>query len=84
MRPAAVREASEGKAPTIDRQVAKLRANLAGAAARRDTAIAAGVLWLSGMVWLAVSAQYPWFGGLQMLAAIVLYVRLKSGKPRSE
>ncbi|HXP64897.1 MAG TPA: ubiquinone biosynthesis regulatory protein kinase UbiB, partial [Steroidobacteraceae bacterium] len=73
----AVREASEGNVPTIDRQVARLRANLLDAAARRDTAIAAAVLWLSGLVWLAVSSQILWFGGLQMLAAIVLYVRLK-------
>jgi ubiquinone biosynthesis protein len=80
----AVREAAEGNMPTIDRQVAKLRANLLGAAARRDVAIAAAVLWLSGLVWLAVSSQYPWFGGLQMLAAIVLYVRLKSSRPRLE
>jgi ubiquinone biosynthesis protein len=80
----AVREAAEGNMPTIDRQVARLRANLANAAARRDTAIAAGVLWLSGLLWLAVSSQYPWFGGLQMLAAIVLYVRLKLRRPRSE
>ena len=80
----AVREASEGNVPTIDRQVARLRANLLDAAARRDTAIAAAVLWLSGLVWLAVSTQILWFGGLQMLAAIVLYVRLKLRRPRLE
>jgi ubiquinone biosynthesis protein len=80
----AVREASEGNAPGIDRQVAGLRASLANAAARRDTAIAAGVLWLSGLVWLAVSSQILWFGGLQMLAAIVLYIRLKLSRPRRE
>jgi ubiquinone biosynthesis protein len=80
----AVRDASEGNMPTIDRQVARLRANLQNAAARRDTAIAAAVLWLSGLIWLAVSSQYPWFGGLQMLAAIVLYVRLKMRRPRLE
>jgi ubiquinone biosynthesis protein len=80
----AVREAAEGKAPGIDRQVARLRATLSDAAAHRDTAIAAGVLWLSGLVWLAVSAQYPWFGGLQMLAAIVLYARLRLRRPRRE
>jgi ubiquinone biosynthesis protein len=79
-----VRETAEGNMPNIERQVARLRDNLSNAAARRDTAIAAGVLWLSGLVWLAVSRQYPWFGGLQMLAAIVLYVRLKVRKPRRE
>jgi ubiquinone biosynthesis protein len=80
----AVRDSAEGNAPTIDRQVARLRASLSNAAARRDTAIAAGVLWLSGLVWLAVSSQIVWFGGLQMLAAIVLYVRLKLSRPRPE
>jgi ubiquinone biosynthesis protein len=80
----AVREASEGKAPAIDRQVARLRAQMLAAAARRDLCIAAGVLWLSGLIWMAVNAQYPWFGGLQMLAAIVLFVRLRLHRPRIE
>ena len=33
---------------------------------------------------LALSARYPWFGGLQMLAAIVLFLRFKRAKPRIE
>ena len=64
--------------------MARLRAELRSAAARRDLGLAAGVPWLSGLIWLALGSQYPWFGGLQMLAAIVLFVRLKRAGPRIE
>jgi len=80
----AVREAAEGTAPTVEAGLAQLRAEMRGAAARRDTAIAAGVLWLSGLIWLAQTTQYRWFGGLQMIAAILLFVRLRSTRPRIE
>jgi len=79
----AVREAAEGTAPSVEAGLAQLRAEMRGAAARRDTAIAAGVLWLSGLIWLAQTTQYRWFGGLQMIAAILLFVRLRS-RPRIE
>jgi hypothetical protein len=79
----AVREAAEGSAPSVEARLAQLRAEMRGAAARRDTAIAAGVLWLSGLIWLAQTTQYRWFGGLQMIAAILLFVRLRS-RPRIE
>jgi hypothetical protein len=45
------------------------------AAARRDLWLAAGVLWLSGLIWLALVTQYRWFGALQMFAAILLFLR---------
>jgi ubiquinone biosynthesis protein len=79
----AVREAAEGTAPSAIR-MAQLRAEIRSAAARRDTAIAAGVLWLSGLIWLAQTTQYRWFGGLQMIAAILLFVRLRSKRLRIE
>jgi ubiquinone biosynthesis protein len=79
----AVREAAEGTAPSAIR-AAELRAEIRSAAARRDTAIAAGVLWLSGLIWLAQTTQYRWFGGLQMIAAILLFVRLRSKRLRIE
>jgi ubiquinone biosynthesis protein len=78
----AVREAAEGTAPAVDQEVARLRAELRVAARRRDLAMLAGVLWLSGLIWLALTTQYRWFGGLQMLAAILLFVRLKAGRLR--
>jgi ubiquinone biosynthesis protein len=79
----AVRDAAEGTVPAVDAGVAQLRVELRFAAARRDTAIAAGVLWLSGLIWLVLSTQYRWFGGVQMLAAIFLFVRLRSSGLRA-
>jgi ubiquinone biosynthesis protein len=79
---AAVREAAEGTPPAVDTGMAQLRAELRWAASRRDTAIAAGVLWLAGLIWLALTTQYRWFGGVQMIAAILLFVRLRSSRPR--
>jgi ubiquinone biosynthesis protein len=72
-----IREAAEGTGPAAERQLAQLRAEMRVAAARRDLGVAAGVLWLSGLVWLALLTQYRWFGAAQMLAAIVLFLRLR-------
>jgi ubiquinone biosynthesis protein len=80
----AVREAAEGTAPSVDAGLAELRAEMRRKASRRDTAIAAGVLWLSGLIWLAQTTQYRWFGGLQMIAAILLFVRFKATRLRIE
>jgi ubiquinone biosynthesis protein len=80
----AVREAAEGSAPSVEAGLAELRAEMRWTAWRRDTAIAAGVLWLSGLIWLAQTTQYRWFGGLQMIAAILLFVRFKATRPRIE
>jgi ubiquinone biosynthesis protein len=72
-----IREAAEGTAPALDREVAKLRAEMRAAAARRDLWWVAGVLWLSGLIWLAQTAQFRWFGAAQMFAAILLFLRLR-------
>jgi ubiquinone biosynthesis protein len=78
-----IREAAEGTAPAVDRELARLRAEMRAAAARRDLSLAAGVLWLSGLIWLAQPPQYRWFGAAQMIAAIVLFlkVRLRTREP---
>jgi ubiquinone biosynthesis protein len=80
----AVREAAEGTAPSVEAGLAEMRAEMRLAASRRDKAIAAGVLWLSGLIWLAQTTQYRWFGGLQMIAAILLFVRFKATRLRIE
>jgi ubiquinone biosynthesis protein len=72
-----VREAAEGTAPAVDRELSLLRAEMRAAAARRDLWLAAGVLWLSGLIWLAQPPQYRWFGAAQMFAAIVVFLRLR-------
>jgi ubiquinone biosynthesis protein len=71
----AVREASEGR---LRLQVeycgmAELRRELDRSALRRDLALAAGALWLSGSVWLALGAHYRWFGWVQWGAALALF-----------
>jgi ubiquinone biosynthesis protein len=81
---AAVREAADGSAPALDKELSRLRASMRLSALRRDLWIAAGVLWLSGLIWLAQTQQYRWFGGLQMIAAILLFVRLQLSRPRIE
>jgi ubiquinone biosynthesis protein len=81
----AVREAAEGPAVTPESLgLAELRGQMRRFGLRRETAIAAGVLWLSGLVWLAQATRYEWLGWLQMFAAIVLFVRLRSSKLRAE
>jgi ubiquinone biosynthesis protein len=80
----AVREAAEGTAPAVAVRMAELRVEIRLSAARRDTSIAAGALWLSGLIWLVQTTQYRWFGGLQMIAAIFLFVRLRSSRPGIE
>jgi ubiquinone biosynthesis protein len=72
-----IRGAAEGTAPSVDRELAGLRAEIRAAASRRDLWLAAGVLWLSGLIWLAQPPQYRWFGAAQMIAAIVLFLRLR-------
>ena len=73
----ATREAAEGTGPAVDRELAGLRAEMHAAAVRRDLWLAAGVLWLSGLIWLALVTQYRWFGAAQMIAAILLFLRLR-------
>jgi ubiquinone biosynthesis protein len=72
-----IREAAGGTAPAVDRELAQLRAEMRTAALRRDLWLAAGVLWLSGLIWLAQTEQYRWFGAAQMIAAIILFLRLR-------
>jgi ubiquinone biosynthesis protein len=49
---------------------------------RRDVTIAAAVLWVCGLVWLAFSAQILWLGWVQMIAAIALFVCSRDSRSR--
>jgi ubiquinone biosynthesis protein len=77
-----IREAADGTGPAVDRELALLRAQLHATALRRDLWLAAGVMWLSGLIWLALATQYRWFGAAQMLAAILLFLRLSFIRPQ--
>jgi ubiquinone biosynthesis protein len=71
-----IREAAEGHAPVIEPAgLAQMREELRTARVRRERLVIAGVLWLSGLIWLGLAAPYPWLGWMQMLAAIVVMVR---------
>ena len=48
---------------------------------RRDTVLAAAVLWLSGLVWLGLNIRHPWLGWAQMLAAVFLLVSHLARRP---
>jgi len=78
----AVREASEDRFRwrVQNAGIAELRRELRHTATRRDVALGASVLWLSGLLWLAAAAHYRWFGWLQLgaaLAALAWYRSLK-------
>jgi ubiquinone biosynthesis protein len=73
----AVRDAAEGRLAfqVESAGLQRLRTELRRANGRRDVALAAGVLWLSGLIWVAIVARYQWFGWTQMGAAMVLVIR---------
>ena len=78
----AVREAAEGRfrLNVENSGGLALREELRRSQARRDAAIVAGVLWISGLLWLALSARYPWFGWAQMAAAVLAMLRHRSSR----
>ena len=48
---------------------------------RRDTVLAAAVLWLSGLIWLGLNIRHPWLGWAQMAAAVLLSVSHLARRP---
>ena len=82
----AVRDAAEGRlrVPVESRDVRELRAELRRSDFRRDVTLAAAVLWLSGLLWLAFATPYPWLGWAQMFGAIALFLGLRSARGASE
>src|ERR1700761_9340828 len=72
----AVRESAERQEPAIERAVRELRIELQHTSLRRETSLAAGVLWLSGLFWLLASPDSHLFGWLQIAVALFLGYRL--------
>jgi ubiquinone biosynthesis protein len=72
---AAVRDAADGRRRySVENPAAvQLRDEIRRGNFRRDALIAAAVLWLSGLVWLALSARIAWLGWLQMSFAVALF-----------
>jgi ubiquinone biosynthesis protein len=82
----AVRDATEGhlRLQVENTELRELRAEMRRINSRRDAALGAAVLWVSGLIWLAVYTQVPWLGWLQMTAAIFLFVWSQSSRRRAE
>ena len=78
----AVREASEGRFrfEIENRGLAELRRDIQQSNRRRDLALAAAALWLSGSVWLLAAAEYRWFAWAQLAAAAVFVFMYRSLK----
>ena len=71
-----VREAADGefKLPVESVGIEQLRVEIAASIVRRDRIILAGILWLSGLIWLALGVAHPWLGWAQLLAAALMLV----------
>jgi ubiquinone biosynthesis protein len=80
----AVRDAAEGRLRfSVDPVgAAQLRDDMRRANSQRDATIAAAVLWVSGLIWVAWSREIAWLGWLQMTAAIALFVWSRSTRSR--
>jgi ubiquinone biosynthesis protein len=82
-----VREAADGefrlKVESAD--VEQLRYEIERSMVRRDIAVVAAVLWLSGLLWLALAVQQRWLGWLQVAAALIVFIaaRRKRVVPRA-
>ena len=81
---AAVREAAEGPSrwQVQSAEIEGLRRELRHTALRRDVALAASVLWLSGFIWLATSMHHRWLGWLQLAAAAGILGWFRSSRRR--
>src|ERR1700723_2164408 len=78
----AVRDATDGhlRVQVQNAGAAQLRDDMRRANSQRDATIAAAVLWVSGLIWVAWSRQIAWLGWLQMTAAIALFVWSRSSR----
>jgi hypothetical protein len=79
----AVREAAQGGLPAVEcAAVAQLRADMRRSARRRELGWIAAVVWLSGLICLTQTTQYRWLGWLQLIAAVMFLVRMRTLKLR--
>jgi len=81
---AGVRAAADGELrfAVQSAEIAALKVALERVHMRRDAAIAAAALWLSGLAWLALGARHPWLGWLQLGIGAAWFARLRWVRPR--
>jgi ubiquinone biosynthesis protein len=68
--------------PVQSAELDELREELRRLGARRDAAIFGGVLWIAGLIWLALGAPLPVAGWLQLFAGGAIFARLRWTRPR--
>ncbi len=80
-----IRDAAEGRLRLRmeNTAITELRDEMRRSNMGRDATAAAAVLWLSGLIWLAMSTRSEWLGWVQMSAAIALFIYSRSRKPRA-
>jgi ubiquinone biosynthesis protein len=71
-----VRAAADGefRLPVRNDEIESLRAEMRLGARRREAAIAAGIAWLSGLMWLVAGPAYREAGWFVMAAAVILFI----------
>jgi len=71
-----VRAAADGefRLPVRNDEIESLRAEMRLGARRREAAIAAGIAWLSGLMWLLAGPAYREAGWFVMAAAVILFI----------
>jgi ubiquinone biosynthesis protein len=76
----ATREATEGRfrLRTADEGLERLRAEVRNAQRRRDAALGAAVLWLSGVLWLSQGTPHPGFAWILLAGALAMLVRYRT------
>jgi len=79
-----IRESAEGRFQlrVESAGIERLNREVQRSVLRRDFTIAAVVLWLSGLVWLALAARHAWLGWLQLAAAVALFAWVRWGSHR--
>jgi ubiquinone biosynthesis protein len=75
---AALRDATQP--PKEPLTMPAVRAEARALSRDREWVIAAAVLWLSGLGWLALSSRFLWLGWAQMAAAIVMFIYLRRAR----
>ena len=74
-----LREAMQPKPPPVDLE--SLRAEARRLESHRELTVFSALLWVSGLAWLALANRFVWLGWVQMLAAIGVFLRMRSSRP---
>jgi hypothetical protein len=80
-----VRAAADGelRLPVKTDELESLRAEMRLGALRRDRIVAAGIVWLTGLLWLVAGPCYRHAGWLAMAVAVALAIGRRRNASRS-